>query len=111
MLPFVTPLGTEDTQFDNSMFSMFKTPLQGKTTWSLPTGMVSDKVTRNVDSGQKINTNYSLSAMPSPSTMTTLTSVTPSSNIPTSVVKKVAPYPTPRSRTTNQEGPTVTPIT
>ena len=69
------------------------------------------KLTRNVDSGQRINTNYPLSTMPSPSTMTTLTSVTPSSNIPTSVVKKVAPYPTPRLRTTNQEGPTVTPIT
>ena len=93
------------------MFSTFKTPSQGKTTWLPPTSMVSDQVTRNVDSGQGINTNYPLSTMPSPSTMTTLTSVTTSSNIPTSVVKKVAPYPTPRLRTTNQEGPTVTPVT
>ena len=111
MLPFVTPLGTEDTRFGNSTFSTFKTPSQGKTTWSLPASMVSDQVMRNIDNGQGINTNYPLSTMPSPSTMTTLTSVTPSSNIPTSVVKKVAPYPTLRLRTTNQEGPTVTPIT
>ena len=82
-----------------------------KTTWSPPTSMVSDQVMRNIGSGQGINTNYPLSTMPSPSIMTTLTSVTPSSNIPTSVVKKVAPYPTPRLRTTNQEGPTLTPIT
>ena len=111
MLPFVTPLGTEDTQFDNSTFSMFKTPSQGKTAQSLPTSMVSAQATRNVDSGQKINTNYPISTMPNPSTMTILTSVMPSSNIHTSVVKKVAPYPTLRLRTTNQEGPTVTPKT
>ena len=111
MLPFVSPLDPEDTQFDNLMFSTFKTPSQGKTAQSLPTSMVSDQVTRNINSGQKINTNYPISTMPSPSTMTTLTSVTPSSNIHTSVVKKVAPYPTPRLRTTNQEGPRVTPIT
>ena len=67
-------------------------------------------MTRNIDSGQGINTNYPLSTMPGPRTMTTLTSVTPSSGT-TSVVKKVATYPAPRSRTTNQEGPTVTPIT
>ena len=42
--------------------------------------------------------------------MTTLTSVTPSSNIHTSVIKKVDPYPTPRLRIINQDGPTVTPI-
>ena len=72
--------------------------------------MVSDQVTRNVDSGQKININYPISTIPSPSTMTTLTSVTPSSNIHTSVIKKVAPYPALRSRIINQEGPTVTPI-
>ena len=29
MLPFVTPLGTEDTRFDNSMFSMFKNTISG----------------------------------------------------------------------------------
>ena len=110
-LPFVTPLGTEDTQFDNSTFSTFKTPSQGKTAQSPPTSMVSYKATRNVDSDQRINTNYPISTIPRPSTMTTLTSVTPSSNIHTPVVKKVAPYPTPRLRTTNQEGPIVTSIT
>ena len=110
ILPFVTPVGTEDTQFGNSTFSTFKKQPQGKTTQSPPTNMVSDQATRNVDSGQKIDTNYPISTIPSPSTMTTLTSVTPSSNIHTSVIKKVAPYLTPRSRIINQDRPTVTPI-
>ena len=79
-------------------------------TQSPPTNMVSDQAARNVHSGQKINTNYPISTIPSPSTMTTLTSVTPSSNIPTSVITKVAPYPAPRSRIINQDGPTVIPI-
>ena len=82
------------------MFSTFKKQPQGKTTQLPPTNMVSDQVTRNIDSGQKINTNYPISTIPSPSTM----------NIHVSVIKKVAPYPTPRSRIINQDGLTVIPI-